>query len=109
MNDLGPHPPSNITVVEAVGCDTPHRFEAMGVRNKPDGDYPGPDALSREIGEYCGALLEYYYDFRPELYLGGWVGYPSLQEWDRGVRRLTCFLGPGAPNPSTTFTGRIAP
>ena len=109
VNDLGPHPPSNITVVEAVGCDTPHRFEAMGVRNKPDGDYPGPDALSREIGEYCGALLEYYYDFRPELYLGGWLGYPSQPEWDRGVRRLTCFLGPGTPNPSTTFTGRIAP
>jgi molecular chaperone DnaK len=109
VNDLSPHPPSNITAVEAVGCDTPHRFEVMGARNRPDGDYPGPDALSREIAEYCGALLEYYYDFRPELFLGGWVGYPTQQEWDRGVRRLTCFLGPGAPNTSTTFTGRIVP
>jgi hypothetical protein len=109
VDDLSPHPPSNITVVETVGCDTPHRFEVMGALNKPEQPYPGADELGLDIGEYCGALLEYYYDFRGELRLGGWVGYPTQQEWDRGVRRLTCFLGPGAPNPSSTFTGRIAP
>jgi hypothetical protein len=31
VDDLSFHPPSNITVVEPVGCDTPHRFEVMGV------------------------------------------------------------------------------
>jgi Septum formation len=92
-------------VVAPLDCDSAHRFEVMGVLDKPAQVYPGADEVSLEIGEYCGAVLNYYYDFRPEL----WLGYPTQQEWDSGIRRLTCFLGPGAPNPSTTFTGRIAP
>jgi hypothetical protein len=95
--------------MEEVSCAASHRFEVMGVLNKPPQNYPGADELSGEIGEYCGALLEYNYDFRPELRLGGWAGFPTQQEWDRGVRKLTCFLGPGPPNPDLTFTGRIAP
>ena len=46
VNDLSPHPPPTITVVEEVGCAGPHRFEVMGVLNKPAQDYPGAEELT---------------------------------------------------------------
>ena len=110
VNDLSPHPPSTVTRVEEVDCASLHRFEVMGVLVKSASDYPGASSLSYDASIYCAGLLETYYDYRGELLLGGWVGFPTEQEWYRGVRKLSCFLGPTSPPyPSPTFTGRIAP
>jgi hypothetical protein len=93
-----------------VDCAGLHRFEVMGVLVKPPSDYPGASNLSYDGSVYCAGLLETYYDYRGELLLGGWVGFPTEQEWYSGVRKLTCFLGPTSPPyPSPLFTGRIAP
>jgi hypothetical protein len=44
---------------------------------------------------------------RPELYLTSLVSFPTQQEWDRGIYRLTCFLGPAFG--SRTTTGHLLP
>jgi molecular chaperone DnaK len=107
INDLSPHPPYNVTVVEEVSCATAHRAEVMGVLDKPPQPYPGADELSLEIGEYCNAIHSDVFPVRPELYLTSLVSFPTQQEWDRGIYRLTCFLGPAFG--SRTTTGHLLP
>jgi hypothetical protein len=107
INDLSPHPPYHVTVVEEVSCATAHRAEVMGVLDKPPQPYPGADELSLEIGEYCNAIHSDVFPVRPELYLTSLVSFPTQQEWDRGIYRLTCFLGPAFG--SRTTTGHLLP
>jgi actin-like ATPase involved in cell morphogenesis len=108
VNDLSPQAPPPVTLVEEVGCATPHNFEVMGILDKPPGyPYPGTEELRLEIGEYCYAIHSDVFPVRPELYLTYQLSYPTQLEWDRGIYRLTCYLGPAFG--SRTTTGHLLP
>jgi molecular chaperone DnaK len=93
LDDISPHPPFNITSVELRSCDTPHGYEVMGVLDNPAQPYPDEVELRLAIAEYCDAWLYAIRTARPDLVLVSNYGLPTQQEWDSGIRRLTCFVG----------------
>jgi hypothetical protein len=74
-------------------CDAAHGYEVMGVLDNPAQPYPGQTELELAIGEYCNAVLAAVKAARPELVLVEAWGVPTQQEWDGGIRNLTCFIG----------------
>lgn len=75
----------------AVACDTAHSAQLVAVHRYPAGDdYPGRDALKAKAQDVCkGAQLtaksnEYALKFQ--------LVYPSPTSWDKGDRRVDCFI-----------------
>lgn len=88
--------PQLLAASDTVACAEEHRIEMIGeaVLAPEDADYPGTEAIDRDAGEACDALLaEYAVQPLEDLPV---LTFPlptpfSEGEWDAGQRTVRCF------------------
>ncbi len=82
--------PNNATA-KAVACNTPHSAQLVAVFNYgADDSFPGTKALGEKGREVChGATLN---AAAANYQLLQQNVYPSSSSWDRGDRRVDCFI-----------------
>ena len=97
---------ADVTGIRAVSCDGEHNGEIVGVREQPDGDFPGVAAIDAAAESACRAAFETYVGTSFETSrLGMFFLYPSSETWDAGDRQIACLaLAP----PGELLSGSVA-
>ncbi|MBT2512626.1 septum formation family protein [Arthrobacter sp. ISL-30] len=88
---------SESTKAKAVECDTGHSAQLVAVHRYPDDEaYPGRDALKVRAQDSCkNAKLN---EKSNEYALTFQLVYPSNTSWEKGDRRVDCFVMVGTGN-----------
>ena len=86
--DFDPNAPK----ARAVPCDTEHSAQLGAVHIYPaDDSFPGTNALKDKGREVCGAV-KLNHEAADKYVLLQQNVYPSTTSWDRGDRRVDCFI-----------------
>jgi hypothetical protein len=87
----------NATGSTVVACDTEHSAQLVAVHNYPAGDaYPGQDALRNKGRDICqNAKLN---QATANYVLLQRNAYPSTTSWEKGDRRVDCYVTAEAGN-----------
>lgn len=76
---------------EAVACDTGHSGQLVAISRYPDDQvYPGREGLKKRTLETCQATT--LSDKQNDYVLTYQLVYPSSTSWDKGDRRVDCFV-----------------
>ncbi|MGF6834225.1 hypothetical protein QF015_002407 [Paenarthrobacter sp. TE4293] len=83
----------NASEARAVACDTEHSAQLVGVHVYPgDDSFPGTNALRDKGREVCKAAVAKLTPAADNYVLLQQNVYPSTTSWDRGDRRVDCFI-----------------
>ncbi|MCD4849364.1 septum formation family protein [Arthrobacter sp. AK01] len=83
----------NASEARAVACDTEHSAQLIGVHVYPgDDSFPGTNALRDKGREVCKASVANLNAAADNYVLLQQNVYPSTTSWDRGDRRVDCFI-----------------
>ncbi|MCT9870729.1 septum formation family protein [Paenarthrobacter aurescens] len=83
----------NASVARAVACDTEHSAQLIGVHAYPtDDSFPGTNAMRDKGREVCKAAVAKLNAAAGNYVLLQQNVYPSPTSWDRGDRRVDCFI-----------------
>ena len=83
----------NASEARAVACDTEHSAQLIGIHVYPgDDSFPGSNALREKGREVCKAAVGKLNKAAENYVLLQQNVYPSTTSWDRGDRRLDCFI-----------------
>ncbi len=83
----------NASEARAVACDTEHSAQLIGVHMYPgDDSFPGTNALRDKGREVCKASVAKLNAAADNYVLLQQNVYPSTTSWDRGDRRVDCFV-----------------
>ncbi|WP_235036317.1 septum formation family protein [Arthrobacter sp. 18067] len=83
----------NASEARAVACDTEHSAQLIGVHLYPgDDSFPGTNALRDKGREVCKASVAKLNAAADNYVLLQQNVYPSTTSWDRGDRRVDCFV-----------------
>jgi hypothetical protein len=98
--------------ITGVSCTSAHDGEVFLAQDYPGATgplpYPGNDAIATWVDAQCvksafGAYVGSPYATRPDLKVAYF--FPPAEAWARGVRRVTCYVG---PSNGTKATGPVA-
>jgi hypothetical protein len=92
MDDFAGEVMTQVTDIDAVPCDQPHRNEVYALFDLPDGDFPGEEELVRQVQEGC---VERFADFagiaQDKTRLDLAYLFPTQMTWDsQGDREVVC-------------------
>ncbi|SEJ39065.1 Septum formation [Arthrobacter sp. yr096] len=83
----------NASEARAVACDTEHSAQLIGVHVYPaDDSFPGTNAMRDKGREVCKASVAKLNAAADNYVLLQQNVYPSTTSWDRGDRRVDCFI-----------------
>lgn len=83
----------NASEARAVACDTEHSAQLIGVHVYPGNDsFPGTNALRDKGREVCKTAVAKLTEAADNYVLLQQNVYPSTTSWDRGDRRVDCFI-----------------
>ena len=95
---------TDVLSLPGVPCTQPHEGEVFAVFDLPAGDYPGQDAVDKQVSEQCNTRLSAYSpSAADDPAVGLFSVYPLRQNWERGDREVVCI----ATATSGTTTGSI--
>ncbi|WP_427005907.1 septum formation family protein [Pseudarthrobacter sp. H2] len=87
FKDFDPEAPQSTV----VACETGHSAQLIAVETYPAEDaYPGRDPLKQKALDACKAAP--LTDKRADYVLSYKLAYPSATSWDKGDRRVDCFV-----------------
>jgi hypothetical protein len=101
--------PGDDSVVEPVGCETPHDGEVIAVVALDSGSYPGEIQTSTDAARLCGERLQEAVDpDRATEDLNDVTMWPDAVEWDRDVRSAVCAIASAREGAKLTGSLRAA-
>lgn len=81
---------TKVSYVDVVDCARPHKGEVFAVLTMPDGDFPGPQAITQYQNRCEPQLSMRLPAAAADPAIGLFVLYPTEDSWNRGDRAVTC-------------------
>ena len=83
-----------VSEVDTVDCDDPHRYEMYAVKEMTNSSFPGESQAADMADDFCLSRFKSYVglDYDNSIY---WISsiYPTSDSWSQGDRSIQCALG----------------
>ena len=85
---------AEVSDVDVVDCDEPHRYEMYAMKEMTDSSFPGESQTTSMAEDYCYSRFESFvgmeYDY--SIYYIFSIS-PTSGSWSQGARSIQCALG----------------
>ena len=84
---------TEVSNVEVVDCNEPHRYEMYAINEMTDSSYPGQSQAADMANDYCLSRFQSFVglDYDSSIYyMAAFV--PSSESWSQGDRSIQCAL-----------------
>ena len=83
-----------VSEVDVVDCDEPHRYEMYAMKEMTDSSFPGESQAADMADDFCLSRFKSYVglDYDNSIY---WISsvFPTGDSWSQGDRSIQCALG----------------